>query len=188
MTRFRNALRSACRRMAAEDGSITVDFVIIAPVFLTILFASFEAGYANMRQVMLERALDITVRDLRVGALGNQPPHNVVRNRFCELATLMPDCQTDLMLEMQVINRATWTGFANAPTCVNRLVNIQPALAFNQGGANELVTVRACAVFDAFFPTTKWGLQLQLDASGGYQLAAMSAFVNEPRVGGGNGT
>jgi hypothetical protein len=178
-------LRHAFRRLADEDGSITVDFMIVAPLFLTILFASFEAGYANMRQVMLERALDITVRDLRVGALGNQPPHNVVRARFCELATLMPDCQTDLMLEMQVINRNTWTGFANAPTCVNRLLNIEPALSFSQGGSNQLVTIRACAVFDPFFPTTTWGLQLQLDNSGGYQMTAMSAFVNEPRIGGG---
>jgi hypothetical protein len=185
MSPLRKALRRTFRRMADEDGSITVDFMIVAPLFLTILFASFEAGYANMRQVMLERALDITVRDLRVGALGNQPPHTVVRARFCELATLMPNCQTELMLEMRVIDRATWTGFANAPTCVNRLLNVEPALSFNQGGANEVVTIRACAVFDPFFPTTKWGLQLQRDASGGYQLAAMSAFVNEPRVAGG---
>jgi Flp pilus assembly protein TadG len=184
MTRLRNALRRIRRRLSDEDGSITVDFVIAAPVFLTILFASFEAGYANMRQVMLERALDITVRDLRVGALGTNPTHAAVRNRFCSLATLMPSCQTDLLLEMRVINRTTWTGFANAPTCVNRLVQVQPALTFNQGGSNELVTIRACAVFDPFFPTTKWGLQLQRDASGGYQLAAMSAFVNEPRLGG----
>ena len=41
--------------------------------------------------------------------------------------------------------------------------------------------VRACAVFDPYFPTSAWGLQLPLDASGGYQLVAMSAFVNEPR-------
>jgi Flp pilus assembly protein TadG len=185
MTTFRPRLRRAWRRLSDEDGSITVDFVILAPLFLTILFASFEAGYANMRQVMLERALDITVRDLRVGALGNQPTHQVVRNRFCDLATLMPNCQTELLLEMRVIDRTTWTGFATAPTCVNRLVAVQPALAFTQGGSNQLVTIRACAVFDPFFPTTKWGLQLQRDASGGYQMAAMSAFVNEPRVGGG---
>lgn len=185
MTRPGALLRRALRRLSDEDGSITVDFMIVAPLFLMILFASFEAGYANMRQVMLERALDITVRDLRVGALGNQPPHNAVRNRFCELATLMPNCRTELMLEMRVIDRTTWTGFANAPTCVNRLLNIEPALSFSQGGANQLVTIRACAVFDPFFPTTTWGLQLRLDPSGGYQLAAMSAFVNEPRVAGG---
>lgn len=188
MTRLQARLRRALRRLADEDGTVTVDFMVVAPLFLMILFASFEAGYANMRQVMLERALDITVRDLRVGALGNNPPHNLVRARFCELATLMPDCQTDLMLEMQIIDRVTWTGFANAPTCVNRLLNIEPALSFNQGGPNQLVTIRACAVFDPFFPTTTWGLQLRLDSSGGYQMTAMSAFVNEPLVGGGSGT
>ena len=196
MTGVRQRLASLSRRLAArlrhaardEDGSITVDFAIVAPAFLTILFASFEAGYSHMRQVMLERALDITVRDLRVGALGPTPTHEQVRARFCELATLMPSCGTELMLEMRVINRTTWTGFTTPPTCIDRRTMIEPALGFTQGTSNELVTVRACAVFDPFFPTTNWALGLRLDASGGYQLAAMSAFVNEPRLGGGSGS
>lgn len=164
-----------------QDGSITVDFVLVMPVFLTIMLSSFEAGYTMMRIVMLERALDIAVRDLRTGALGATPTHAQVRARVCEQATLMPDCLTDMMLEMQVINRATWTGFTTPATCINRVTQIEPALAFVQGGTNEIVTIRACAVFDPFFPTTRWGLRLDLDASGGYQLAATSAFVNEPR-------
>lgn len=164
-----------------QDGSITVDFVLLVPVFLTILLSSFEASYTMMRIVMLERALDIAVRDLRVGALGPNPTHAQVRARVCAQATLMPNCQTEMMLEMRVINRATWTGFTTPATCINRVTMIEPALAFVQGGTNEIVTIRACAVFDPFFPTTKWGLRLDLDASGGYQLAATSAFVNEPR-------
>ena len=40
--------------------------------------------------------------------------------------------------------------------------------------------VRACAIFDPIFPITGMGLNLPLDASGAYQLAASSAFVNEP--------
>ncbi|MDX5357937.1 MAG: pilus assembly protein [Rhodobacterales bacterium] len=176
--RLRNRLRGFVQ---ADHGSVTLDFVLVLPVVLTILLASFEAGYSMLRLVMLERALDITVRDLRVGALGTAPTHNQVRARFCEQATLMPACMSDVKLEMQVIDRNTWTGFTTTPTCVDRTTTIEPALNFTQGGTNEVVTIRACAVFDPFFPTTKWGLRLDLDASGGYQLAAMSAFVNEPR-------
>lgn len=181
MTVLRRLLARARRFLRGQEGSITVDFVIVMPVFLTIMLSSFEAGYAMVRIVMMERALDIAVRDLRVGALGNQPTHAQVRARVCAQATLMPACMTEMMLEMRVINRTTWTGFTNSASCVNRVTNIEPALEFNQGGTNELVTVRACAVFDPFFPTTRWGLRLQTDASGGYQLAAVSAFVNEPR-------
>lgn len=175
-------LLARLRRFAqAEHGSVTLDFVLMLPIILTIMLASFEAGYAMLRMVMMERALDITVRDLRVGALGATPTHAQVRNRFCEQATLLPSCQTQLLLEMRVINRANWTGFSTPATCIDRETMIAPPLQFSQGGTNEVVTVRACAVFDPFFPTTRFGLRLDLDSSGGYQLAAMSAFVNEPR-------
>lgn len=184
MTRASRLIARARGFLRGQDGSITVDFVLVLPVFLTILLSSFEAGYATVRIVMMERALDIAVRDLRVGALGATPTHDQVRARICDQATLMTACMTDMMLEMNVISRATWTGFTTPARCVDRTVNIQPALNapdFIQGGANELVTIRACAVFDPYFPTTRWGLRLTLDDSGGYQLAATSAFVNEPR-------
>jgi len=172
------ALRRFFRR---EEGNVTLDFVICLPVILMILLASFEAGFATIRKVWLERALDLTVRDLRVGALGSNPGHDQVRERLCSQIFIMPDCLTELRLEMNVIDRATWSGLDPTPTCIDRTTEIQPYLDFVQGGSNELVAVRACAVFDPTFPTTPLGLQLQLDDSGGYQLAAMSVFVNEPR-------
>jgi Flp pilus assembly protein TadG len=179
---------SYLRRFAArEDGSITVDFVLVLPVYLAILLSSFEAGYSMVRLVMMERALDITVRDLRVGAMGDAPTHAIVRTKFCQEMVLMPNCMTEVKLEMRVVNRTTWTGFSTPATCVDRTTVIEPVLQFTQGGSNEIVTIRSCAVFDPFFPTTRWGLGLQRDASGGYQMASMTVFVNEPRGAGGGG-
>lgn len=172
---------------ASDDGSVALDFVIVLPIYLTILLSSFEAGYSMVRMVMMERALDIAVRDLRVGALGDFPTHGEVRARFCEEMSLMPNCLSEVMLEMRVINRNTWTGFDTDATCVDRTVTMEPMLQFTQGGSNEIVTIRSCAVFDPFFPTTRWGLGLKRDASGGYQMASMTVFVNEPRGGGGGG-
>lgn len=175
-------IRAGLRRFRrSEQGSVTIDFVLVFPVFLTIMLASFEAGYSMIRMVMLERALDLTVRDLRIGTLGQAPTHPEVRVQLCNYSSLFPNCLSEVKLEMQVINRVNWTGFTTPATCIDRTTDIEPALGFQQGGSNEIVTVRACAVFDPFFPTTKWGLRMPLDASGGYQIASMSAFVNEPR-------
>lgn len=175
------ALSALRRWLRRDEGNVTMDFVICLPVILMILLASFEAGLATIRKVWLERALDLTVRELRVGALGSNPGHDLVRERLCSQIFVMPDCLTDLRLEMNVIDRTTWAGLDPAPTCVDRTTEILPYLDFVQGGSNELVAVRACAVFNPTFPTTPLGLQLRLDASGGYQLAAMTVFVNEPR-------
>lgn len=175
-------LRACLERYAkADSGSVTIDFAIVLPVFLLIMLSSFEAGYTMIRMVMLERALDMTVRDLRIGSMGLTPNHGQVKTQLCAHSSLFPDCERDVKLEMRVIDRVNWSGFTTLATCVDRTTEIQPALTFVQGGSNEIVTIRACAVFDPFFPTTRWGLRMPLDASGAYQIASMSAFVNEPR-------
>lgn len=176
--RLRAGLRDFAR---SESGTVTVDFVIVLPIFLTILFSSLEAGMTMTRIVMLDRALDLTVRDLRIGAMGQAPDHDVVRARMCDYMVMVPDCAGSVMLDMQVINRNNWTGFTTATTCRNRAVEMQLPLTFSQGGSNEIVTVRACAVYDPIFPTTNWGLRLPPDDTGGHQIASMAAFVNEPR-------
>ena len=51
---------------------------------------------------------------------------------------------------------------------------------FHPGQRNKLMMVRACAVFDPWFPGVGLGAQLPKDASGGYRLMATSGFVNEP--------
>lgn len=93
---------------------------------------------------------------------------------------LIPNCLRDMTLEMRVIDRGTWTGFTRPPACINRVTKIRPPIDFTQGGINEVVTIRACTVFDPIFPSTHFGLALTRDASGGYQIASTSAFVNEP--------
>lgn len=169
------------RFWSREEGAVAAELVIALPVILMIFFASFEAGFAMLRIVWLERSLDITIRDLRLGALGASPTHDQVRARLCEENILMSSCNQDLMIEMQVINRTDWAGFTSPAQCVDRATEIFPVVSFDQGASNEVVTVRACAVFDPFFPSTTLGLNLRRDASGGYQIAARSAFVNEPR-------
>jgi hypothetical protein len=47
------------------------------------------------------------------------------------------------------------------------------------GGQNQLMLVKACAIFNPIFPSTGLGLQLVRD-DGGYAVTAFSAFVNEP--------
>lgn len=177
---IRAKLRKLRRRAGAEDGSVTLDFVLVFPLFIMILLSSFEAGMMMTRYVMLERALDMSVRDLRLGTYAN-PTHAQIKSDICSRMILMPQCDQDLMLEMRPVNRGVWDVFTQATSCVDRTSSVQPATEFRPGSQNEMMLVRACAVMDPFFPTTAWGLRLPLDQSGGYQLLAMAGFVNEPR-------
>lgn len=172
--------RRLARFRRSEEGAITAEFVVVFPVILVLFFMSLEASIAQFRIVMTDRALDLVVRDLRLGRLGEEPEPELVRARLCERAFLIPNCLRDMMLEMRVIDRGTWTGFSTPPRCINRVTQVRPPVDFTQGGVNQVVTIRACSIFDPMFPSTYFGLNLPRDASGGYQIASMSAFVNEP--------
>ena len=173
-------MRQAFRRARDdESGTATIPFVIFVPFFMTLMMASLELGVLMTRWVMLERALDLTVRDLRLGHLPDIT-HNEFRDKVCERSALLPDCKNVLLIELRPIDTNTWEPLANGPICVDRSQSIQPVTTFNQGGGDQLMLIRACAKFDPIFPTTGLGKQLKKDGAGQFALIAMSAFVQEP--------
>lgn len=177
-------LRTAARRIAGEEeGTATIEFVLFFPLFMTVFMSAFESGLLMTRQVMLERAMDLSIRNLRLGLWddpANPPTAEMLKQEICAWATVIPDCMDSLMMELRPVSTATWTPLDPNITCVERDEVLQPVVEFNVGVENEMMLVRACAVFDPIFRSSAWGLNLPLDPSGGYQLAATSAFVNEP--------
>lgn len=178
---IRRAFHRLRRSLIAEDGAVTVDFVLMLPMVLIVFFASVEASMTQLRLTMIDRSLDMVVRDLRLGNLGRTPTHEQVRERFCETAMMIPNCVPHMMFELQVIDRNTWAGFSTPPTCIDRREPLEPdEIPLTSSSPNDIVTIRACMVFDPFFPSSKFGLRMPRDESGGVQLASISAFVNEP--------
>ncbi len=161
-----------------EDGSATIEFVILFPAFMAIFLMTVETGVLMTRGVMLDRALDISMRELRLGSLSPMTT-DALKTSICNNSVIIPNCENTLMLELSPISTATWappTSF----TCADRSANVQPVLEFAPGGGNQMMMVRACAVFDPFFPTSGLAAQMKLDNTGAYALVAMSAYVNEP--------
>lgn len=174
-------IRRLLRRFArSEEGSLTAEVAILTPLYIMLLLCTVEAGMLMVRHTMLDRAIDITVRDLRLGRYQN-PTLEQIRTDICEQMTVMPRCAQDLMIELRPIARGVWDVPTGRQPCIDRTTPIEPATTFIPGGENELVLIRVCAIFNPLFPTTPWGLRLPLDPSGGYQLLAMSSYVNEPR-------
>src|ERR1700712_3263270 len=53
-----------------SSGATAVEFAIVVPVLLCLIFSTFEAGWMVTKSTMLDRALDTVVRKVRVGASG----------------------------------------------------------------------------------------------------------------------
>ncbi len=167
------------RRTKQEDGNATIEFVILFPVVMFLFLSAFEIGIFLTRAVLLDRAVDINVRTLRLGTMSPMTSEELKR-RICNDALIFPDCMNAMMVELVPISTDTWSFPAEQITCVNRDEDIQPVVEFTPGTENEIMLVRACAVLDPFFSTTPFVMEMPLDASGGYAISAASAFVNEP--------
>ncbi len=170
-----NLLQLMRRFRKDEGGSSTVEFIIVAATFLTGFFWVFEAGLILTKQVMLERALDMTVRELR---LHSSPlfTHDYIKTRICQEAMLLDDCENNLLLELEVLDLSA--GFSSPFSCVDKENDITPVTTWQPGQRNEIVYMRACVVV---YPILTGTMSLFKDGgTKGVPLVADTAFVNEP--------
>jgi Flp pilus assembly protein TadG len=177
MTRRFPRLARFARR---EAGTASIEFVVAFPVMLFIFIAAFESGLFMARYVMLDRALDMMVRDLRLGLIAN-PTMTNLKQEVCNHSVLIGECEDVLRLELTPIDTGTWAFPTTAVGCVDRSATVAPVLETpDVGGENQMMLVRACATMDMLFPTTGIGLSMPQDGAGGYYVVAQSGFVNEP--------
>ncbi|MEQ8923294.1 MAG: pilus assembly protein [Roseovarius confluentis] len=176
MSILRKHLRNLFR---SERGAATVEFVIVFPFFVGVFLSSFDVAMMNLRAVMLERATDQVVRAIRLSS-GANLSYDVVKDDICGLAYMIPDCDNTLRIQLQPVDMTTWTGVTGTADCVDRDNPMQPLVKFENGQQNELMLIRVCAIVDPFFPGIGVGRTMPKDATGGYQVTASSAFVNEP--------
>jgi hypothetical protein len=171
------------RTLREEDGTSTIPFVIFMPFFLVLVMSSLEMGMLMIRHVMLERAVDMSVRGLRLG-IWTPPTHTELKRTICNMAGVIPDCMNVLLIELRPVDTTTWQPLAAGPTCVDRAQSVQPVTTFNYGSGDNMMLIRACAKFDPIFPMTGMGFHLPKDNTGAYALVSSTAFVNEPEPGG----
>lgn len=174
-------LPRALRRFRRDEaGNATVEFAILFPVMLVILFSSVELGVITLRQVLLERAMDITVRDIRLGT-GSDMQHNEIRDSICNYSGFPGQCDVSLKLEMVQIDPFNWTPISGTADCVDSVEEVDAVTQFVNGDSNDLMFLRACLSLDPLFPY--WGLAdaFEKDGDGRIRLYAASAFVQEPK-------
>lgn len=172
-------LRAVRRFRRSESGTATVEFAITFPAMLVMLLSGVELGMISLQHAMLERAMDITVRDIRLGT-GSAPQHDDIKDLICERAGFIDDCTDNLRLEMIQVDPFNWNGLPGEADCIDRSEDVVPVRSFVNGQDNELMILRACAKIAPVFPTVGLGATIGKDGAGNYSLLATSAFVQEP--------
>lgn len=171
----------AAHKVSDDEGSSTIPFIMFLPFFMMLILSSLEMGVLMTRHVMLERAVDLSVRDLRLGRW-TDPTHDEFKQVVCNRAGLIPDCLDVIVVELRPVSTVTWQPLSSGPTCIDRATLMLPEdmPEFDAGEGDEMMLIRACIKVDPVFPTTGLGLHLPKDNTGAYALVAATAFVNEP--------
>ena len=180
----------------SEKGSSTIEFVILFPPFIIFFLSGVEAGLMMLRNAMLERGLDLAVREIRIGT-PTPPTFIQFRQQICDVAMIIPNCMDNLQVELEVVDGTTWEPLDPTPRCVDRNSPIDPFDGaddwYNTGINNDFMLVRLCANVDPILPGFALGLildQVPMPGAGdvdetqedlnGYAIVALTAFVNEP--------
>lgn len=175
---IRRLIGKVVRFKRREDGAVTIEFVIIFPVFMFFILSAMEYSLVTMQQAMLEHSVDRTVRDIRLGT-GTNPTHDEIKASICEKAAVIRDCDSNLQLEMIIQDAFVGVNLPVEVDCTDNSEEVKPVREFSNGAANELMILRACAKLDPVFPTSAMGRTL-VDETGQIAITSTTAFVQEP--------
>jgi hypothetical protein len=174
------ALLAPFRRfLAGEKGTASLEFVISVPILMVIFCASFESGLLMMRSILLEQAVDRTMRELRLGHYP-LPTSALLKEEICSRGVILQNCEDNITIELVRVSTSSWSVPTGNIQCVDRDEDIDPVLALQIGQQNDVMLVRICVIQDALFPNMAIGAQMPLDGRDGYALITTSAFVTEP--------
>lgn len=178
-------LRQAMRCLRADAvAAVTVQFVVALPLVIYTFTLATDFGMAMTRSAMLERALDVESRAVRVG-LRAPDDYDGIRRAICTHARLIPNCLSRVKLEVRAMSLSNWEPLGAAPDCESLSeVTVTAPSNFDTASNNQLVLVRACVVFEAITPGGGFAQAVMSDGKGGfnrfYQLTATNSYVMEP--------
>lgn len=180
-----NALRKRLRRFRRrEDGTATIEFVFWFPFFLYVTYSGMDMGLLSFHHADLERALDTTIREVRLNRLPegeDEWTHDLLKEMICDRA-IIDNCSAHLALEMKSIDPRVGNQLNDIPYCVDTPATIRDPdqVDFDRGTSNELMIIRACLEVTPAWGFSMMGELAQPAADGQWQLHATTVFVHEP--------
>ncbi|ASP20878.1 pilus biosynthesis protein TadE [Antarctobacter heliothermus] len=173
------AFLSPLRRFWADEaGNAIVPYALWLPLFVGLIVSTVEIGTITVRHTQLERALDQTVREVKIGVTA--PTHDALKAAICDKTTVLQNCTSMLHLEMVPLNMRNYAEPPATADCVDVSQEATPQRAFSHGGGGQLMFLRACFKFRPATPAATLNASLPKDDEGYTAIVSTSAFVYEP--------
>lgn len=176
---FRPLLRLG-RLLRSEEGAASIPAVFWMPFFVMMMVASVEMCLLGVKQTLLDRGVDLTTRILRLG-VATMPSHEQIKRSICGNIAFLPDCMTDLAVEVFQVDRATWSSDVNGRgvLCSDAITETDKPV-IQPGVSGQLMILRACLRVSPMEKLNPLSQALAHESGDKYVLITTTAFVNEP--------
>lgn len=177
---FRGFLRS-------RSGATAVEFAIVAPVFLLLVFATFEVGWFYFVRSSVDSAATNSARYIRTGqayknGYTTQASRDLfLENEVCKSLRYMPTgtCKNKTTVEVKTYaSYAAMAADVGAITCTDSVPAAQAAVPFNTGTDRSIIRVRICHIYKTLNPFI--GFSLAKNAQGERRIEASYYLRVEP--------
>lgn len=176
--RMKNYLR---RFRKEERGSVfVIEFVILVPALFIPFFFGFEMSMHSIRQMQLDRAVEVTTRQIRLNT-SKQFTHETIVKTICANSGGLQDCEGNLRLEMVQKNLRAYTPIDVNADCINAAEPVAPVRGWNLGEEHELMILRACYRYVPLWNKMGLGKELDKNDDGYGEMVSISAFSQEPK-------
>lgn len=163
-----------------QDGSAAVEFAIVAPVFLTLMFATFEIGWFYFVNSQVDAASVEAARLIRTGqAQKLDLDAEEFKARVCARLAMLGNCDENLTVDVE-----TFTSFAalaadSSPViCRDDSSTEIAAIPYEPGVEDDIVRLRLCFLYNTLNPAL--GINLADRANGKRRLYGTFLSRNEP--------
>lgn len=154
-----------------QSGSTTISFLLMFPLVFGIFLITLDSGFATMRSALLDRALDVSARQIRNGTIAQTTIGNI-RTEMCKELTAFKDCSTMLKLQIVSVTRPGFVLPARSLACTDSGTAITPVTSFTAGQTNPITVLRACMEIASFTPSA-----LMSARPGTYQIEAATVIA-----------
>lgn len=167
-------------------GSTAVEFAIVAPLLLALIFSVIEAGWYFFVTSSVHQANANAARLIRTGqAQANDMSADAFFDEVCRVVNSFGDCNEKLTIDVaRFDNFAALSDDMSNPVCRNR---DDPSIAGAQfskadyGAQRDIIRVRICFLYKPLNPAL--GLNLAQTEHGERKIISVSIFRNEPFLG-----
>lgn len=185
-TKVRHFPGKRSKRGLAGDrrGAAAIEFAIVAPVFLALMFSTFEVGWFYFANSVTDAATTSAARLVRTGQAQRWTGSDTEKfERFydviCDVVDSFGACDTHMTVEVQTY--PTFEALAadpSDPTCADDDPTKITAIPYKPGKEQEIVRVRVCLLYNTVNPTI--GLSLAESGTSIRRITSTMLFRNEP--------